>query len=157
MEKKKINLILENMNFVYFEFKKFIQENFGKFKTLCNEESDIVSWKNEKEIKNKKIEDFFYNKENINNNFNNMKIRILEIIKEIDKLKKEVEESLNDSPFLSKNPLVCKFLLELPSKINVIHSYLNVIENEIKNYKYDNIDMIFNMINISIQTIKIDV
>ena len=155
MERKKVDLILENINSVYKEFKKFIQESFPKFKNMCIEENDIVSWGNDKDIKNKKIEDYCYNKEKVDSAFINMKNKNLNIIEDINKLKKEIEESLNESPFLTKNPLICKFLLELPSKINVIHSYLNLIENEIKNYKYENIDMILNMINVSMQTIKI--
>ena len=96
MERKKVDLILENINSVYKEFKKFIQESFPKFKNLCLEENDIVSWGNDKDIKNKKIEDYCYNKEKVDSAFINMKNKNLNIIEDINKLKKEIEESLNE-------------------------------------------------------------
>ena len=151
-----MNLILDNLNSIYVEFKKFIHENLSSIKKIYYENNNIFNWGNEKDVKNKIIEDFNFRKENIKNVFNNMKKRIINMINEINTLKINIENSINESPFLNKNPLVCKFILELPNKINVIESYMDLLENEIKNNKYNNIDMIKNMLNISMETNKLD-
>ena len=151
-----MNIILGSLNSIYVEFKKFIHENLSILKKLYVQNEDIINWGNEKDVKNKLIEDFYIRKGNIKNVFNNMKERIINMINEINKLKIDIENSINESPYLSKNPLVCKFILELPNKINVIESYMDLLENEIKNNKYNNIDMINNMLNISMETNKLD-
>ena len=152
-----MNIILGSLNSIYVEFKKFIHENLSILKKLYVQNEDIINWGNEKDVKNKLIEDFYIRKGNIKNVFNNMKERIINMINEINTLKINIENSINESPFLNKNPLVCKFILELPNKINVIESYMDLLENEIKNIKYNNLDMINNMLNISMETNKLEI
>ena len=152
-----MNIILGSLNSIYVQFKKFIHENLSILKKLYVQNEDIINWGNEKDVKNKLIEDFYIRKGNIKNVFNNMKERIINMINEINTLKINIENSINESPFLNKNPLVCKFILELPNKIRVIESYINLLENEIKNIKYNNLDMINNMLNISMETNKLEI
>ena len=150
-------MILSSLNSIYVEFKKFIHENLSILKKLYVQNEDIINWRNEKDVKNKLIEDFYIRKGNIKNVFNNMKERIINMINEITQLKIDIENSINESPYLSKNPLVCKFILELPNKIRVIESYINLLENEINTTKYNNLDMINNMLNISMETNKLEI
>ena len=152
-----MNMILDKLNSIYVEFKKFIHENLSNVKRLYAQNEDIFNWGNEKDVKNKLIEDFYIRKGNIKTIFNNMKERIINMINEINKLKIDIENSINESPYLSKNPLVCKFILELPNKLSVIESYINLLENEINNNKYNNLDMINNMLNISMETNKLEI
>ena len=145
MESKLIEKINQNYSMILNILKRFLKENFVKFeensKNYNSFENNLIN------IKGKDIDKFinkFRNKnDDILNELENVKVKINELIKENINNKNKIVENTNDSFYLIKHPKHCLFLLEMEKYNENMMNYVNLIETQINNHKYEMIESIY--------------
>ena len=153
MESKLIDKINQNYSMILSILKKFLKENFTKFKINSKNfeefEIDLLNKKG-KEISNF-INDYSNKNKEISSLFENIKITINDLIKDNMDNKNKIVENMKESLYLIKHPKQCLFLLDIEKYNNQILNYLKLIETQINNHKYDLIETIhFILTNIKI-------
>ena len=160
MESKLIEKINQNYSMILNILKRFLKENFVKFEE--NSKNYKSFEKNLVNIKGKDIDKFinafyliffylfiiiinqFRNKnDDILNKLENVKVKINELIKENLNNKNKIVENINDSFYLIKHPKQCLFLLEMEKNNENMMNYVNLIETQINNHKYEMIESIY--------------
>ena len=155
MEKKKINFILTNIKNIFIQLRNYISESFNSYKEINNNINNILEINDKNYFKN---ENLSYLNLNVQNNFNNylkIKENIFNTIKEINNNLLELEKNIEISNFFLKNKKSTKFILDVPIYIKKIISYINILENDIKNNDIDNIEFLYTLLN-NIIIIKIN-
>ena len=145
MESKLIEKINQNYSMILNILKRFLKENFVKFKENSKNYNSLE--KNLINIKGKDIDKFinhFRNKnDDILNELENIKVKINELIKENINNKNKIVENTNESFYLIKHPKQCLFLLEMEKNNENLMNYVNLIETHINNHKYEMIESIY--------------
>ena len=145
MESKLIEKINQNYSMILNMLKRFLKENFVKFEE--NSKNYKSFEKNLVNIKGKDIDKFinqFRNKnDDVLNKLENVKVKINELIKENLNNKNKIVENINDSFYLIKHPKQCLFLLEMEKNNENMMNYVNLIETQINNHKYEMIESIY--------------
>ena len=145
MESKLIEKINQNYKEILNILKSFLKENFNNAKennknynsfetNLLNKKKDEIGEYIEK-----------YSQEN-NSFFDTMKStkqKINDLIKDILTNKKKIIENTNESLYLVKHPQDCLFLLKIDEYNNNINNYINLIERQIFEYKYDKLESLY--------------
>ena len=155
MESKLIDKINQNYLTILNILKSFLKENFTRFKSNSRNynsfEDDLLNTKSE-EIP--KFLNEYSNKNNeILNQFENTKVKINELINDNINNKNKIVQNTKELFYLIKHPQQCLFLLEIEKNNNNFLNYLNLIETQINNHKYDMIETIYFIIsNIKINT-----
>ena len=131
MESKLIEKINQNYSMILNILKRFLKENFVKFKENSKNYNSLE--KNLINIKGKDIDKFinqFRNKnDDILNELENIKVKINELIKENINNKNKIVENTNESFYLIKHPKQCLFLLEMEKNNENLMNYLNIFSH----------------------------
>ena len=145
MESKLIEKINQNYKEILNILKSFLKENFNNAK---ENNKNYISF--ETNLLNKKKDEIGkyiekYSQEN-NSFFDTMKStkqKINDLIKDILTNKKKIIENTNESLYLVKHPQDCLFLLKIDEYNNNINNYINLIERQIFEYKYDKLESLY--------------
>ena len=145
MESRLIEKINQNYSMILNILKRFLKENFVKFKQNSKNyesfERDLLN--NKDNDINKFINDFRNKNDDILHELENIKMKINELIKENINNKNKIVENTNDSFYLIKHPKHCLFLLEMEKYNENMMNYVNLIETQINNHKYEMIESIY--------------
>ena len=145
MESKLIEKINQNYKEILNILKSFLKENFNNAKENnkkynCFENTILNKKKNE-------IGKYIKEYSDENNLFfeamKNTKQKIIDLIKDILTYKRKIIENKNESLYLVKHPQDCLFLLKIEEYNNNIYNYINLIENQISEYKYDKLESLY--------------
>ena len=147
MEKKKINFILTNIKNIFIQLRNFISESFNSYKEINNNIKNILNINDKNYFKNENLSNLNLNVQNNFNNYLKIKENILNTIKEINNNLLELEKNIEISNFFLKNKKSTKFILDVPIYIKKIISYINLLENNIKNNDIDNIEFLYTLLN----------
>ena len=144
MESKLIEKINQNYSTILSILKNFLKENFLKIKANSKNynsfENDLLNTKN-KQIP-KFINDYSIKNDELFEKFENVKVRINELINDNINNKNKIVEKMNESFYLIKHPQHTLLLLELEKNNNNFLNYLKLIETQINSHKYDMIESI---------------
>ena len=145
MESKLIEKINQNYSKILNILKRFLKENFVKFKQNSKnyESFERDSLNNKDNDINKFLNDFRNKNEDILHELENIKMKINELIKDSINNKNKIIENINESFYLIKHPQQCLFLLELEKNNENLLNYFNLIETQINNHKYEMIESIY--------------
>ena len=124
--------------------KNFLKENFLKIKANSKNynsfENDLLNTK-DKQIP-KFINDYSIKNDELFDKFENIKVRINELINDNINNKNKIVEKMNESFYLIKHPHHTLLLLELEKNNDNFLNYLKLIETQINSHKYDMIESI---------------
>ena len=144
MESKLIEKINQNYSTILSILKNFLKENFLKIKANSKNynsfENDLLNTK-DKQIP-KFINDYSIKNDELFDKFENIKVRINELINDNIKNKNKIVEKMNESFYLIKHPQHSLLLLELEKNNDNFLNYLKLIETQINSHKYDMIESI---------------
>ena len=144
MESKLIEKINQNYSTILSILKNFLKENFLKIKANSKNynsfENDLLNTK-DKQIP-KFINDYSIKNEELFDKFENVKVRINELINDNINNKNKIVEKMNESFYLIKHPQHSLLLLELEKNNDNFLNYLKLIETQINSHKYDMIESI---------------
>ena len=144
MESKLIEKINQNYSTILSILKNFLKENFLKIKANSKNynsfENDLLNTK-DKQIP-KFINDYSIKNEELFDKFENVKVRINELINDNINNKNKIVEKMNESFYLIKHPQHTLLLLELEKNNDNFLNYLKLIETQINSHKYDMIESI---------------
>lgn len=155
MEKKLLLQIQSSFTLLYNNLKQYLYQNFQDLKIVSKYQKEFTSLSNT--ITNNIISDFQTKKELIQNNFEKLKENQQKEITKIINNSKELEKEAESSPYLIKRPHLLKYILEIPFQINVLTSYMNIIENDIKSFSCRNIELLNTMTLISNTTLDVTI
>lgn len=155
MEKKLLLQIQSSFTLLYNNLKQYLYQNFQDLKILSKNQKEFASLSNT--VTNNLISDFQTKKELIQKNYEKLKENQQKEITKIINNSKELEKEAECSPYLIKRPHLLKYILEIPFQINVLNSYMNIIENDIKNFSYRNIELLNTMTLISNTTLDVTI
>ena len=144
MESKLIEKINQNYSTILSILKNFLKENFLKIKANSKNynsfENDLLNTK-DKQIP-KFINDYSIKNDELFEKFENVKVRINELINDNINNNNKIVEKMNESFYLIKHPQHTLLLLELKKNNDNFLNYLKLIETQINNHKYDMIESI---------------
>ena len=144
MESKLIEKINQNYSTILSILKNFLKENFLKIKANSKNynsfENDLLNTK-DKQIP-KVINDYSIKNDELFEKFENVKVRINELINDNINNKNKIVEKMNESFYLIKHPQHTLLLLELEKNNDNFLNYLKLIETQINSHKYDMIESI---------------
>ena len=153
MEKKVALELISSLSQLYSNIQHFISQNFKELKSLSKTHLSLTKLPPSK-ITNDLINELTLKQNTLQNNFTAFSDNQTSIINKISSYQQSLVDSINDSPFLLKRPLLMKYIIELPFHINTVKSYMNIIHSNIKNSTYDNIELLYNSLQISVNQIE---
>ena len=153
MEKKVALELISSLSQLYSNIQHFISQNFQELKSLSKTHLSLTKLPPSK-ITNDLINELTLKQNTLQNNFTAFSDNQTSIINKISSYQQSLVDSINDSPFLLKRPLLMKYIIELPFHINTVKSYMNIIHSNIKNSTYDNIELLYNSLQISVNQIE---
>ena len=153
MEKKVALELISSLSQLYSNIQHFISQNFQELKSLSKTHLSLTKLPPSK-ITNDLINELTLKQNTLQNNFTAFSDNQTSIINKISSYQQSLVDSINDSPFLLKRPLLMKYIIELPFHINTVKSSMNIIHSNIKNSTYDNIELLYNSLQISVNQIE---
>ena len=153
MEKKLSMELISSLSQLYSNTQLFISQNFQELKSLSKTYLSLTKLPPYK-ITNDLINELTSKQNTLQNNFTVFSDNQTSLITKISSHQQSLVDSLNESSFLLKRPLLMKYIIELPFHINTVKSYMNIIQTNIKNSTYDNIELLYNTLQISVNQIE---
>ena len=153
MEKKLSMELISSLSQLYSNTQHFISQNFQELKSLSKTYLSLTKLPPYK-ITNDLINELTSKQNTLQNNFTVFSDNQTSLITKISSHQQSLVDSLNESSFLLKRPLLMKYIIELPFHINTVKSYMNIIQTNIKNSTYDNIELLYNTLQISVNQIE---
>ena len=145
MESKLIEKINQNYKEILNILKSFLKENFNNAKennkNYNSFETNLLNKK--KDEIGKYIEKYSQENNSFFDIMKSTKQKINDLIKDILTNKKKIIENTNESLYLVKHPQDCLFLLKIDEYNNNINNYINLIERQIFEYKYDKLESLY--------------
>ena len=153
MEKKVAMELISSLTQLYSNIQHFISQNFQELKSLSKTHLSLNKLPPNK-ITNDLINELTSKQNILQTNYNVFSDNQTAIITKISSHQQLLVDSINESPFLIKRPNLMKYIIEIPFHINTVKSYMNIIQSNIKNSTYDNIELLYNSLQISVNQIE---